>query len=185
MTPTGHALRDQVAVRAQALEDLFGDIARTRMAGLPVMHPGLRVEAVGFLHDPAGDPAGAPGAPALPGATGILVTPWFMNLVWMPLRRSDAPARIGASRLRRVGSEQFAFTGAHEERFGAFEACSLFSPMFEFRTQAEATATAAALLSQLRAQAPGQAERERPLVAARRSFLFGADDRRAARERAR
>lgn len=33
---------------AQKLEAVFGEIARTRMAGMPIVNPALRVEAVGF-----------------------------------------------------------------------------------------------------------------------------------------
>ncbi|MEJ8815642.1 [NiFe]-hydrogenase assembly chaperone HybE [Variovorax ureilyticus] len=160
--------------RARELESVFTGIARHRMAGLPLLNPALRVEAIGFV--PAVDST-TPADP--PGAMGVLVTPWFMNLVWFPLTRGDGDgdAQVGATRLRMLGTQQFAFIGAHEDQFGSFEACSMFSPMFEFADHAAAHATATALLHALR---------EKPKatglpVAARRSFLLG---RGATRERA-
>lgn len=145
--------------RTRALETLFADIALTRMAGVPVLHRGLRVEAVDFALHAADEP----------GALGVLLTPWFMNMVWFPLERSDHPARVGLSHTRVVGGEAFAFIGAHEVQFGSFEACSLFSPMFQFADHAAARATAAAVLASLRAHKPAADEKPSP----RRSFLFG------------
>ena len=151
-----------LAERVRALEALFRDIALTRMAGVPVLHPGVRVEAVDFIvHTDEAD--------AEPGALGVLMTPWFMNLLWFPLVRRDGAGRVGVSRSRACGSETFEFISAHEERFGAFEACSLFSPMFQFSDHAAARDTAAAVLASLRARPVVQAEKP----PARRSFLFG------------
>ncbi len=149
--------------RTQALEALFADIALTRMAGVPVLHLGLRVEAVDFVVHTA-DEQGAE-----PGALGVLMTPWFMNLVWFPLERRDSPVNVGGSRVHAIAGESFEFIAAHEASFGSFEACSLFSPMFQFADHAAARATAAAVLASLRAKPAPQAEKP----PARRSFLFG------------
>lgn len=152
----------QLAERTRALEALFRDIALTRMAGVPVLNPGVRVEAVDFIaHTDEGD--------AVPGALGVLMTPWFMNLVWFPLERRDSAGRVGVSRSRVCGAETFEFITAHEDSFGAFEACSLFSPMFQFADHAAARDTAAAVLAALRTQPAPPAEKP----PARRSFLFG------------
>lgn len=153
------------------LEAAFREIAATRMAGVPLCHPGLRVQAIGF--EACADE---------PAAQGILLTPWFMNLVHLPLAgaqtqaqaraQADAQAQasmpvlaVGESRRRRVGAHVFEFIGAHEPALGSFEACSLFSPMAEFADQAAARATAEAVLAQLRAPVPVEAGAA-PLVAA-------------------
>ncbi len=142
--------------RVQALQQAFERIARTRMAGLPLVNPRLAVACVGFCAE--GD-----GAFAL----GVLVTPWCMNLVRLPLRDDDArPLRLGVVGAREVGGRCFDFIGAHEDGIGGFEAASLFSPMFEFVDQSAAVATAEEALKELR----GRAAPERP---ARRGFLFG------------
>jgi [NiFe] hydrogenase assembly HybE family chaperone len=153
-------LRALVRERARAIEFLYRHIAATRMDGVPILHPGLAVAAVGFEADADRR-----------GASGVLVTPWFMNLVWLPLpvpaaptadRRNgtdavpDAPGplALGATRERAIGHTRFPFIGAGEEPFGPFEACSLFSPMFEFEDHAAALATARAVLEHLRQPAP-------------------------------
>ena len=109
----------RLAARVGALVELYRHIAGTRMDGVPILHAGLSVRAIGF------ERVGS-------GALGILLTPWFMNLVWLPLAAGEeAPLALGVSRARGIGNERFDFIGAHEEGFGAYEACSLFSPMFE------------------------------------------------------
>jgi [NiFe] hydrogenase assembly HybE family chaperone len=153
----------QVQTRAAALEALFRHVAATRMAGVPILHPGLRVEAVGF--EAAAGPRDT--APVGPAAVGVLVTPWFMNLVWLPMLDDRAAALdVGAKRERVVGCERFDFIGAYEPGFGAYEACSLFSPMFEFADHAAAVATARAVLDELRRPVP-------TVAASRRALLFG------------
>ncbi len=161
-----------ITYRVNALETLFRQIADTRMAGLPVINGALRVEAVGF--EPGGVQPGQ--APAL---CGILLTPWFMNLVYLPLAREDEPSRVGVKRRLPVGREHFEFIGAHEAAIGTFDACSLFSPMFDFADHAAARTTAEAVLANLRgAPVPAsQPVAEKPEVApsrpSRRGFLFG------------
>jgi [NiFe] hydrogenase assembly HybE family chaperone len=178
--------------RVQTLVGAFERIARTRMAGVPILHAGLRTEAVGFAAQLDDD--------AQPGLLGVLLTPWFMNLVWLP--PADAPAlAVGTSRLRPLGGEVLSFIAAQEEGC-CFEACSLFSPMFEFPDQAAARSVALAVLQALRQPAAAQAAQavapapvapatvdqpsatdaaapSRPAAPTRRGLLFG---RRAARE---
>ena len=176
-----------LAARVRALEQRYREIAATRMAGVALCHPGLEVAAVDFAPD-------ADGA----GALGALVAPWFMNLVWLPLPRTlealaPAPAAlpVGETRRRAVGPEIFEFIGAHEGGFGDFEACSLFSPMFEFADQAAAVETARQVLRLLRepsaadaaagahrgqtapAAAPTSSPPSKPAAPPRRAFLFG------------
>lgn len=160
-----------IDARVMALEALFRHIAATRMAGVPICHPGLAVAAVGFEPQP-GESA----------AVGVLLTPWFMNLVWLPLPAAP-PTAVGASRRRAVGRQAFDFIAHHEAGFGTYEACSLFSPMNEFEDQAAALATAQAVLDLLRAPEaeaadapaapdPRGAQAADP-VPARRRFLLG------------
>lgn len=157
-----------LAYRISALEALFRQIADTRMAGLPIVNAALRIEAVGF--EPC---ASEPDLPA--AASGVLVTPWFMNLLRLPLAREDELGRVGVTRRLAVGRERFDFIGAHEAAIGTFDACSLFSPMFDFASQDTAVATAQAVLARLREPLPEVAKdaAEQPERPARRGFLFG------------
>ncbi|TXT38745.1 MAG: hupJ [Comamonadaceae bacterium] len=151
--------------RVLMLEQAFAHIANTRMRDVPVQNLALRVQAVGFAaqaHDTA--------------LLGVLVTPWFMNLVRLPLAQASILA-VGEKAKRQVGTEQFEFIGAHEAGLGAFEACSLFSPMFDFADHAAALATASEVLALLRAPVPqvpqvSQVHRPPP-VPSRRGFLLG------------
>lgn len=176
------SLAASVRARTEALVDLFNNVAKARMAGIPILNPALHVEALGFeLCDGVSDEAGD-----TLGAVGVLVTPWFMNLVWFPLDRIDQPNRAGTSRAHRVGTDCFDFIAGHEAAFGSYEACSLFSPMFEFPDQAAASATGEAVLAALR-QPPEPPPVITPALtvntpktqtkpsdlAARRAFLFG------------
>ena len=188
--------------RVQALLALYREIAATRMRGLPLLNPVLQVQAVGFelVQPPHTGPTGAhenigvatgvtparnPDA-EVEAAIGILITPWFMNLVWLPLQHFDAAAQVGSKTARHVGRECFEFIDADENSFGSYAACSLFSPMFEFASQTAALATAQAVLAHLRqpvlapnaapavpvVAAPASASPAVP-VPARRAFLFG------------
>jgi [NiFe] hydrogenase assembly HybE family chaperone len=145
-----------LADRLDALTRAFAHIAATRMAGLPLVHPRLAVATVGFR--PLDDDV----------ALGVLVTPWCMNLVRLPLHDGVAVLAIGQTGPRDVGARRFDFNGAHESGVGAFEAASLFSPMAEFADQAAALATAEEVLKELRG--PLSLRVAQP---ARRGFLFG------------
>lgn len=171
------------AAKVRALVETFDHIARTRMAGLPLLHPELQVEAVGFQADAGTSPGEA-------GWCGVLVTPWFMNLVWLPADPSAAAWPAGSTRTRELGGLAFDFIGADEPGVGLHAGCSLFSPMFEFVDQAAARATAEAVLVTLRrapsstdgtAQARGPVGDRASPQAARRGFLFGRTSSGAAR----
>lgn len=150
--------RDLVAQRVADLEALFTHIGATRMAGIPILHPGLRVQAVGFERD--GD-----------AAVGVLVTPWFMNLVRLALEPSASDLPVGQTRERTVGNACFSFIVGHEDGFGSYEACSLFSPMAEFVDHEAAVATARAVLDTLRR--PPDEPSSPPPAMSRRAMLFG------------
>jgi [NiFe] hydrogenase assembly HybE family chaperone len=154
---SANAATTRLAERVRALQELFSHIAATRMAGVALLRDDLRVQAIGFKPDAPrppnqAQPAGTTVEPIEPvGGVGILITPWFMNLVWLPLDAAAPTVRVGDKRLRVVGKECFDFIGAHEPGFGGYEACSLFSPMFEFVDHGAAVATAFEVLKQLRA----------------------------------
>lgn len=120
-----------------ALEHLVAryEQAAVRMKDLPVFNPALRVEAVGF-HEFQG------------GQLGIIVTPWFMNLVFLPGPGAASPPREGERRGRALPAGTVDFVGARFDDVGPFESCSLFSPMpnFESAEVARATAEEALLL---------------------------------------
>lgn len=142
--PLGASSAIAAQVRVAQLERVFAHIGATRMHGVPVLNAALRVQALGFEVVAEGD------AQVL---QGILITPWFMNLLRLPLvPASPASAPVpGSKRSHLCGEQLFEFIAGQEEALGCFEACSLFSPMFEFADQTGAVSTATEILKLLRA----------------------------------
>jgi [NiFe] hydrogenase assembly HybE family chaperone len=141
-----------MADRLEVLEATFRRIATTRMRGVPVLHAGLSVQAVGFVREPVA--AGSKHTP-IPMLMGVLVTPWFMNVLRLPVTSVAEAAAAGllpggVTGGRRYGEHHLDFVGAHEPTLGAFEQASLFSPMFSFADQPAAVATAHEVLRLLR-----------------------------------
>jgi [NiFe] hydrogenase assembly HybE family chaperone len=66
------------------IEAVFAGIATTRMAGVPVLNPALGVAMRGWQA-------------VEPFELGVLVTPWFMNLLAVGGRACRARGRKGAS----------------------------------------------------------------------------------------
>jgi [NiFe] hydrogenase assembly HybE family chaperone len=134
----------------EQVERVFGHIAATRMAGLPLNNPALRVEAVGFRLW-QGD------------WLGVLVTPWAISLMLLP-GGSGAFRELGADERQcwRFPSGAYDFMGSCEATLGPYQLCSLFSPAFEFATHEAACATAhAALDSLLEPAAAAEREKQR------------------------
>lgn len=148
--------------RVAALVDFYRRVETERMQGIPILNPLLRVEAAGFrLADEEEDAV----------AEGVLITPWFMSLVRLPLAVQDHAGRVGRKRVLAFGNERFDFIGAHDPALGFHEACALFSPMAEFRSQDQARETAEAVLAQLRPAPVAPPPAAEPLPARRAFFL--------------
>lgn len=167
------ALRERV----NALTRHFTHVQTVRMAGIPLLNDALGVEAVGFEW-------AAADAAAAPVAEGVLITPWFMSLVRLPLQVLPHGNRVGRSVVHPFGCERFDFIGAHDEAIGFHETCALFSPMNGFTSQALARETALASLALVRPAVPAQADTQpapsaatyaRPVepVPSRRFFIMG------------
>ncbi len=144
------------------LETTFRRIARERMADIPILNPEIEVEAVGF-------------GPWQDEHLGVLVTPWFMNLMLLPrdeIEGDQAPPS-GEKECVPFPAGEFEFIHGSEDDIGSYRMCSLFSPMFEFEDHAAAVATAREVLKGLmEAPAEEAASKNRPAMS-RRSFLRG------------
>ncbi len=123
--------------RAERLRETFEGIHRERMAGLPILNPCLSVAVV-------------EGREWMGEGIDVLVTPWCMNLIALPLDPSAVkPKPMGWSRVIPFPTGRFEFLASEEPGIGPFAACSLFSPMGDFPNQETALATARAVLDTL------------------------------------
>jgi len=162
-----------IAARVQAA---FERVRRERMTGLPFVNEALRVELVGLRR--------------WRGLwLGVLVTPWFMNLLLLPGDGTgpsqDPSARWPAVRTGEYASFSFpagvmSFLAGREGEVGEYLSCSLFSPMFEFADHETARQTAEACLGALfdASAAGGKAateprQTEEPTPVSKRDFLRG------------
>ncbi len=131
------ALGQRDAAAVTRLVEAFRMIHATRMRDLPFLNPALTVEGVGFRH-------------WQDRLLGILITPWFMNLMLLP---TDAAACAmpgeGEKQTWTFPAGRFDFVSGVEEGIGWYQSCSLFSPMACFADQESARATAVAALEAL------------------------------------
>lgn len=91
----------------------------TRMAQLPVYHAALDVRAVGF-REYRGRRA------------GVIVTPWFMNLVALPGPSEAGAWRAGDTARLDFPSGRYDFVVSEAGAAGLVASCSLFTLMHDF-----------------------------------------------------
>tara|TARA_B100002003_G_scaffold176667_1_gene164535 strand:- start:290 stop:1078 length:789 start_codon:yes stop_codon:yes gene_type:complete len=128
------ATRAWLDARAADLKADFREIWHSRMRDVPLVNAALHIEAVGFaLHE---------GRPL-----GVLISPWFMNLIELPGRDEDwSDVKAGEKEDRAFASGDYEFTRNSRPLTGPYRACSLFSPMGDFSTQEQAREVARAVL---------------------------------------
>jgi [NiFe] hydrogenase assembly HybE family chaperone len=135
--------------RIQALVSHFERVQRERMHDVPILNLALRVEAVNFVF-----PAAARASDVV--GEGVLITPWFMSLMRLPLYKQAHGQQLSRTFVRGFGVEEFDFIGAYDHALGYHETCALFSPMFEFTDHAHARETAEAALAEIRSASTGR-----------------------------
>lgn len=146
---------------AVQLETLFRRIHATEMAGMPVLNPALEVEAVGFQR-------------CTYGWLGILITPWFMNLMLLPA--AGAPwVSLAAGKQCDLGfpSGDYRFSADSAPELGEYLSCQLFSPMVHFPDQATARTAAHAALAAVMAAPAAVVEESETVSLSKRRLLRG------------
>lgn len=119
--------------RRAALLGCFETIQRERMTDVPLLNNKLSIDAVGFRHWNG-------------YALGVLITPWVMKLMALPLLKSEL---IKQTRSWQFPSGEYRFEYDNIDGLGECYSCSLFSPMQAFADQAAARATAEAVMQAL------------------------------------
>jgi [NiFe] hydrogenase assembly HybE family chaperone len=131
------ALAARTAAQAKLLAETFRDIHMNKMRDTPFVNRSLSVEAVGFRAWHA-------------RALGVLIAPWFMNLIVIPGHGEDwSGFKVGEKRTFVFPSGDYEFIFSSRPPVGAYFACSLFSPMTEFSSQLQAADTARAVIAVL------------------------------------
>jgi [NiFe] hydrogenase assembly HybE family chaperone len=141
------------------LEAVFNDIAGTRMAGLPICNPAVRVQAVGFREWQGHD-------------LGVLVTPWTISLVL--LQGAGAPLAVLPPDVRmswEFPSGSYEFMGLSEPALGTCQTCSLISPLADIERHEDAVSIAEQVMAELfsteRSDTARDADRKEMMEAAR------------------
>ncbi|MEF3365169.1 [NiFe]-hydrogenase assembly chaperone HybE [Methylocystis sp. 9N] len=165
MSATTDPPREEAAVLAGAqLADHYRRVHEA-MRDLPICNPRLDVAAIGFR--PYGD-----------HALGVILTPWFMNLMICAAGSDElAPRPVGETAYWPLPAGRVGFIVGRLEGFGRVDSCSLFSPMDDFVDDAAARAVAVAALNELFNPAPEEARdavAKRSAMMDRRSLIFGA-----------
>lgn len=112
------------------IESRYNDILHTKMEGVAVLNHKLQVKALGFQ-------------PFAEELLGVLITPWFMNLMLLPDESTEwTESDVGRKLMRTLPSGSYEFILGWDEILGGYGMCALFSPMFDFVDQEAAVATA-------------------------------------------
>lgn len=123
--------------RIRKLVDVHGRISEERMRGLPIFNERLDVEAVGFR-------------PMDGRQLGILISPWFLNLVLLPGTEDDWSAvRVGSSCVWEFPAGQYEFHAAELPGVGPHYTAALFSTVADFPNQDTARAVAEGVMERL------------------------------------
>lgn len=132
----------------------FAEVFHSKMRDVPLVNHALHVEAVGFI-------------PHEEGFLGVLVAPWFMNLILLP--KPGRPARkAGEKEVLVFPSGEYEFLHNARPETGPYLACSLFSPMADFTSQLQAVDVARAVMAELfKAENRAETDRSAEIRAAR------------------
>lgn len=152
------AIMAEMDTRTKALVADFTEIFNARMRDLPMVNQALHVQAVGFQ-------------PYEGGFLGVLIAPWFMNLVLLPGPVRKA-LKSGEKEVLTFPSGAYEFMHATREMVGPYMACALFSPMGDFTSQLQAVEVArAAMVELFKAENRAETDRAVDIRAAREAEL--------------
>ena len=121
----------------------FTRLHHEQLAGIPVLNNRLRVECFGFqLYRGR--------------VVGILITPWLMNLILLPAKEEDwIGLKPGSKQEHRFPASNFLFMLNRVDGIGCYQAHSLYSSMYDFRSQEHAREAAQSFLRAMMVEAGG------------------------------
>ena len=117
----------------------FKQIGDEHIRDLPIYHRPLQVEAVDFQ-------------PWAQGWIGVLITPWFMNVMLLPRDKDQWQSlAMGHKQTQNLPSGEQEFVVGGDTELGSYLFRSLASPMRHFKSQQDARQAAHAALQRLMA----------------------------------
>ena len=128
-----------------------------RMRGLPILNPNLEVRAVGFQKFDA-------------HGIGVLITPWFMNLILVPGTPEWSEFAQGSTVNIVLPGDEIEFNVSHDDDIGTYLSAALFSSVADFPDQDMAVAVASEILNQLFQPSQDAEAAEPPSVSRRELF---------------
>ena len=147
-----------MGVGVERLVDFYRMVYEERFRGLPIVNPELDVEAVGFRK-------------LAEHEFGVLITPWFMNLVLLPgTDRWEDRAQGSVCKIELPGGK-VDFTVSHDVELGTTLSAALFGTVTDFPDQAMARDVATETLRLLFSKA--QTGKDAGGVRMTRRELFG------------
>lgn len=130
-------MSDQVTEdRITKLVQRFTHIGDTGMRDLPIYNHNLAVEAVGFQ-------------PMENGWLGVLITPWFINVIYLPEQKSAASKSLGEKLSHKLASGEHEFTVGEDDELGYYDFITLASPTLMYKSQQAARTAAEKALCKL------------------------------------
>lgn len=125
----------QVAI--DNLINAYRRIGEQRMQGLPIFNQRLEVEAVGFTQWDG-------------HLLGVLITPWFMNLVLLPGEQDDwSELASGTSAAWELPAGEYEFTVNPDTATDVHQSLSLFTTVTDFPDQQTARAVAQEIMDRI------------------------------------
>ena len=122
--------------RIRQLVQRFTHIGQTAMRDLPIYNHALRVDALGFQMTDK-------------GLLGVLITPWFINVMLLPQQKQKAPLPLGERVTHELISGEHTFTVGEDDELGHYDFLTLASPTLRYKSQQAARDAAQKALSKL------------------------------------
>ena len=125
-----------IPISSGQLVERYRSIYDERMQDLPIVNPALDVEAVGFCAFEEHE-------------IGVLITPWFINLVLLLGSNIGEQLKQGSKSTLRFPSGPVEFTTAQDEVLGPYLTAVLFRSVDEFPDQDTAKEVAEEVMQEL------------------------------------
>ena len=119
------------------LLNAYRGIGEQHMQELPIFNRRLEVEAVGFTQWEG-------------RLLGVLITPWFMNLILLPGDQDDwSQVASGTSASWELPAGKYAFTMNPDKAIGVHQSLALFTTVTDFPDQQTARAVAQEIMDRI------------------------------------